>query len=147
MADNKLELIIEVDPARANAGIKSVNAGLSSMEQAAVKGGAAASAGMDQFTASMVKGATAGNLIADAIKKAIDFAKSWTIEAAKMAAHEQRMEASGRALAKAHGIANEQFEKAVESVRKIGFHGEDAVHAIDRMIIADLELSKAQGLA
>jgi len=49
------------------------------------------------MTASMVKGATAGNLIADAIKKAVEWTKSWTIEAAKMAAHELRMAASGRA--------------------------------------------------
>lgn len=90
----------------------------------------------------MVKGATAGNLFADAIKKAIEWAKSWTIEAAKLAAHEIRLEASGRALAKAHGIAGGAFEKAVESVRKIGYHGEDAIHTIDRLIIADIDLSK-----
>jgi len=32
-------------------------------------------------------------------------------------------------------------------VRKIGYHGEDAIHTIDRLIIADLDLSKATGLA
>ena len=35
MADNKLELVVEVDVNKANASIKSVNTGLSSMEQAA----------------------------------------------------------------------------------------------------------------
>jgi len=35
----------------------------------------------------------------------------------------------------------------VEAVRKIGYHGEDAIHTIDRLIIADLDLSKATGLA
>jgi hypothetical protein len=35
------------------------------------------------MTASMVKGATAGNLLADAIKQAIQWAKDWTIDAAK----------------------------------------------------------------
>jgi hypothetical protein len=117
------------------------------MEQIAAKTARGASAGIDGMTARMVKGATAGNLIADAIKKAVEWTKSWTIEAAKMAAHELRMEASGRALAKAHGIAADAFEKAVEAVRKIGYHGEEAIHTIDRLIIADLDLSKAEGLA
>jgi hypothetical protein len=147
MADNKLELVVEVDTNRANASIKSVNAGLSRMEQTAAKAARGASAGIDGMTASMVKGATAGNLLAEGIKKAVEWAKNWTVEAAKMAAHESRMEASGRALAKAHGIAAEAFEKSVEGVRKIGYHGEDAIHTIDRLIIADLDLSKATGLA
>ena len=64
-----------------------------------------------------------------------------------MAAHEVKLEASGRALAKAHGIVAGAFDQAVEAVRKVGFHGEEAIHTIDRMIVADLDLSKAQGLA
>jgi hypothetical protein len=145
--NNKLELVIEIDPSKANAAIKGINTGLSSIEQAAVKGATGASAGMDRFTASMVKGATAGNLIADAITNAINVAKEWTIEAAKMAAHEQRMETSSRALAKAHGIATDEFERSVEAIKDVGFLTEDAVHAVDRLIIADLELSKGKGLA
>jgi hypothetical protein len=39
----------------------------------------------------MVKGATAGNLLADGIKKVMEWAKNWTVEAAKMAAHESRI--------------------------------------------------------
>ena len=90
MADNinnKLELVVEVDVNKANASIKSVNAGLSSMEQAASKAAHGASAGIDGTTASVVKGATADNLIAESIKKAFEWAKEWTIEAANHAAH------------------------------------------------------------
>ena len=47
MADNKLELVVEVDVNKANASIKSVNTGLSSMEQAAGKAARGASAGID----------------------------------------------------------------------------------------------------
>ena len=49
MADssNKLELVVEVDVNKANASIKSVNTGLSSMEQAASKAAHGASAGYD----------------------------------------------------------------------------------------------------
>ena len=71
MADNsKLELVVEVDVNKANASIKSINTGLSSMEQAAGKAAGGASAGIDGLTVSMVKGSAAGNLLADSIKKA-----------------------------------------------------------------------------
>jgi len=75
MADNnKLELVVEVDVNKANASIKSVNTGLSSMEQAASKAAHGASAGIDGMTAGMVNGAAAGNLIAESIKKALEWA-------------------------------------------------------------------------
>ena len=87
MADNnKLELVVEVDVNKANASIKSINTGLSSMEQAAGKAARGASAGIDGLTVSMVKGSAAGNLLADSIKKALDWAKEWTLGAAQHAA-------------------------------------------------------------
>jgi hypothetical protein len=45
--DNKLELVVQVDVDKANASIKSVNAGLSTMEQTAAKTARGASAGID----------------------------------------------------------------------------------------------------
>jgi hypothetical protein len=45
--NNKLELVVEVDVNKANASIKSINTGLSSMEQAAGKAARGASAGID----------------------------------------------------------------------------------------------------
>ena len=62
-ADNKLELVGEVDVNKANASIKSINTGLSSMEQAAAKAARAASAAIEGLTVSMVKGPTLGNLL------------------------------------------------------------------------------------
>ena len=100
---NQIELVVTVEVDKANQSIKSVNANLSGIEAAATKSARAASGGIDGMTASMVKGATAGNLLADAIKKAIEFAKEWTIEAAKEAAHAERAVAITRTLAKAHG--------------------------------------------
>ena len=148
MADNnKLELVVEVDVNKANASIKSVNTGLSSMEQAASKAARGASAGVDGMTASMVKGATAGNLLAEGIKKAIEWAKEWTIGAAEHAAHADKMGMSMVALAKAHGVAEEAAKKSVEAVKKVGFSTEDAIHAVDRLMVADMSLSKAEGLA
>ena len=61
MADsNKLELVVEVDVNKANASIKTINTGLSSMEHAAARAGAGAASGIDAMTASVIKGATAG---------------------------------------------------------------------------------------
>src|ERR1017187_5792333 len=148
MADNsKLELVVEVDVNRANASIKSINTGLSSMEQAAGKAARGASAGIDGLTVSMVKGATAGNLLADSIKKALDWAKEWTIGAAEHAAHTDKMSMSMTALAKAHGVSAEASNRAVQAVKDVGFGTQDAIHAVDRLMVADMNLSKAQGLA
>ena len=148
MADNnKLELVVEVDVNKANASIKSINTGLSSMEQAASKAARGASAGIDGITVSMAKGAVAGNLLADVIKGAIEWAKKWTVEAAQYAAHTTKMEASMNALAKAHGEVPGAVNSAVEAIKKVGFSTQDAIHAVDRLMIADMHLSKAQGLA
>ena len=117
---NKLELVVEVDVNKANASIKSVNTGLSGMEQAAAKAARGASAGIDGMTASMVKGAAAGNLIAESIKKALDWAKEWTLGAAEHAAHTDKMSLSMASLAKAHGVSAEASNKAVEAVKTVG---------------------------
>ncbi len=148
MPDNsKLELVVEVDVNKANASIKSINTGLSSMEQAATKAAHGASAGIDGMTHSMTKGAAAGHLLADAIEHALEWMKEWTIGAAEHAAHADRMGLSMLALAKAHGVGAAAAEHAVEAVKKVGFSTEDAIHAVNRLVIADMSLSKATGLA
>lgn len=70
-ADYKLVTVVEVDAHKANASIKSVSTGLSCMGQAAVhatKGASAGIEGIEGMTASMGKGATAGNLFAESIQ-------------------------------------------------------------------------------
>ena len=147
MADNKLQLVVEVDTNRANASIKSVNASLSSMETSAVKAARGASQGVDGMTAAMVKGATAGNLLADAIKSALTWAKEFTFGSVMMAAQNAKAEASLKALAGAHGISAAAVKQHTVALEEIGFEYTEAAHAIQRLIVADLELSKAQGLA
>jgi hypothetical protein len=132
---------------KANQSIKSVNANLSGIEAAATKSARAASSGIDGMTASMVKGATAGNLFADAIKKAIDFAKEWTVEAAKEAAHADRAVAIARTLARAHGDGAGAAQKAIEAIREVGYAASDATTSVQKLIIADIGLDKAQSLA
>ena len=147
MADNRLELVVEVDTNRANASIKSVNASLSSMEVSAVKAARGAAQGIDGMTAAMVKGATAGNLLADAIKSALTWAKEFTVGSVMMAAENAKAEASLKALANAHGVGAAAAARQVAAIEDIGFEYTEAAHAVQRLIVADLELSKAQGLA
>ena len=129
MADNsKLELVVEVDVNKANASIKSVNTGLSSMEQAATQAARGASQGIDGMTASMVKGATAGNLLAESIKQALNWAKEWTIGAAEHAAPTDKMALSMESLAKAHKVSSDAANKAVLAVKAVGFETQDAIH-------------------
>jgi hypothetical protein len=120
MADNnKLELVVEVDVNKANASIRSINTGLSSMGHAAGKAARGASAGIG-FTVSMVKGAAAGNLLADPTTKALDWAKEWTIGAAEHAAHTNQMSTSMTALAKALGVSAEARDRLETEVTRTG---------------------------
>src|ERR1039458_5195226 len=145
--NNQIELVVTVEVDKANQSIKSVNANLSGIEAAATKSARAASQGIDGMTASMAKGALAGNLHADAIKKAIEFAKEWTVEAAKEAAHADRAVAITRTLAKAHGDGAAAAQKAIEAIRSVGFAAADATTNIQKLIIADIGLDKATSLA
>ncbi|HOQ48103.1 MAG TPA: hypothetical protein PK157_22545 [Bryobacteraceae bacterium] len=146
-ADNKLELVVTVEVDKANQSIKSVNTNLSNIEATSTKAARSASQGIDGMTASMVKGATAGNLLADAIQRVIDFGREWTIGAARQAAQEDRLVAVTRTLARVHGDGAAAAAKAIEAIRQIGYTSEDATTSVQKLIIADIGLQKAQGLA
>ena len=80
-ADNKLELVIQVDAAGANASIKSVNKSLSGLEKTAVSSAKGASQGIDGMTLSMTKAVVAGNAIYDVAKRAFTALKNFTLGA------------------------------------------------------------------
>src|SRR6266446_2013969 len=82
------------------------------------------------MTASMMKGAAADNLIAGAFRTALEWVKAWTLGAVEHATHTEKLTLSMNALAKAHNIT-----------------AEAAVHAVNRLMIADIDLSKAEDLA
>jgi hypothetical protein len=81
MADNRLELVVEVDTKAANANIKSVNSALGSMEQAAVRSARVASQGIDGMTMSMAKAVAAGQAIYGAVMAAARALQSLTLGA------------------------------------------------------------------
>ena len=81
MADNRLELVVEVDTRSANANIESVNSALGSMEQAAVRSARGASQGIDGMTMSMAKAVAAGQAIYGAVMAAARALQSLTLGA------------------------------------------------------------------
>jgi hypothetical protein len=64
-----------------------------------------------------------------------------------MAAENAKAEASLKALANAHGVGAAAAARQVAAIEEVGFEYTEAAHAVQRLIVADLELSKAQGLA
>jgi hypothetical protein len=64
--------VIEVQADEANAQIKGVNQSLAGIERIAVSVAKNASEGIDGITASMAKGALAGNLLGEAIRGAAE---------------------------------------------------------------------------
>lgn len=146
-SSNQIELVVTVEVDRANRSIKSVNANLSSIEAAATRSARAASQGIDGMTASMVKGATAGNLLAEGIKKALGWVKELTVEVAKYAARTEVMGIVSSQLAKANGIAAEKVNILVKQVAHLGITTQEAHGVIQRMIFAELDLAKATDLA
>jgi hypothetical protein len=80
-ADNKLELVIEINPSKPNAAITSINKNISDFEKQIVTSTQKASSGFDGMTASMTKGVLAGNAIYDMAKKGFEMLKSFTLGA------------------------------------------------------------------
>jgi hypothetical protein len=148
MADkSKIELVIEVDPSKGNAGIKSINTGLSSMEQSAVRATRSASQGMDGFTSSMVKGAAVGNLLAEGIRTALGWLKQMTVEVAKYASRTEVMTIVSNQLAKVNNVAAGSVDLLIKRITGLGITTQEAHGVIQRMIFAELDLAKAIQLA
>ena len=144
---NQIELVVTVEVDKANKSIKSVNANLSSIEAAATRSARAASSGIDGMTASMVKGATAGSLLADGIKKVLGWVKDLTIETAKYAARTDVLAMVTQQLAKVNNVSASGVSLLVERIKELGITTQEAHGVIQRMIFAELDLGKAAQLA
>ncbi len=83
--------------------------------------------------AAMVKGATAGNLLAEAIKSALTWVKDFTVGSVMMAAENAKAEASLKALANAHGVGAAAAAMQVSAIEEIGFEYTEAAHAVQRL--------------
>lgn len=146
-ADNKLELVVEIDTNRANASIKSVNSSLSSMEAAAAKSARGASAGIDGLTASMVKGAAAGTVLGHAFERAVGWLKEYGAEIVKYAARTQTLGVVTNQLAKVNDYNATSVNRLVDRIKQLGVSTQEAHGVVQRMIFAELDLSKATDLA
>jgi hypothetical protein len=144
---NKMELVVELNPQQANAALGGINKNLSEVERAAVQAARNSSTAMDGMTASMVKGATAGNLLADSIKNVVNWVKEWSIGAAEATAHVERLQAGMMALSRANGVSGESARKAVEAIKLVGFTSADAVAAVNRLMISRIGVQNAGQIA
>ena len=146
-ADNKLELVVEVDVNKANASIKSINSGLSSMERVATQAARGASAGIDGFTVSVAKGAAAGALFAGALEKVVGWLKEAGVEIVKYAARTEALTVVTSQLAKVNGYQESAVARLVERIKALGISTQEAHSVVQRMIFAELDLAKATELA
>ncbi len=143
----KLELVITVDGDKANAEVKRFNQNLQDIGKHGQQAGEHAGGALEHLTSHIAKGVAVGNLLASAFEKLLDVAKELAVESAKLAAQNQYAEAATEAVARANGIATEAVEKHVKAVQKLGFHDDEALFLIRRLIIAQIDLSKATDVA
>jgi hypothetical protein len=62
-------------------------------------------------------------------------------------AENAKAEAGVRAMAQAHGVSAAAAARHVAAIQQIGFEYTEAAQAVKRFLVADLDLSKAEGLA
>lgn len=149
MATNpKLELEVTVDEqGKAKVSLKELQKGLDGLGSAGEKGGRRASAGMDDLTASMMKGVVGAVGIIAIFEKVTGAIKDLTIESVKLAAHNEYAAAMTMQLAKLNGLNADATMKYVEAVKARGYHDEEALLLIGRMIRGEMDLTKAVELA
>ncbi len=146
-SDNTLQLVIQVEADKANNSIKSVNASLSSLESTAVSASRGASQGVDGLTASVAKGAAAGTLLAHAFEKVVGWVKEYTLEAAKLAARNETLAVVNQQLARANSYNSDAIERLVDRIKALGITTQASRDTVNKMIAAQLDLSKATELA
>lgn len=146
-ADSMLDLVVFVETGKANASIKSINVRLSPIESTALSATCRVPRGIGGMTTSIITGATAVNVLAGAIEKALSAANDFSIDSVMLAAENARARHSLNALATAYGVGAAAAAEQVAPNEVIGFEYTEAAHTVSPLVIFDLELSKAQGLA
>ncbi|MCC6389147.1 MAG: hypothetical protein IT167_00995 [Bryobacterales bacterium] len=146
-SSNQVELVVTVEVDKANQSIKSVNANLSSIESTAARSARGAAAGIDGMTAAMVKGAAAGNILAHAFEQVVGWLKEYGTEIVKYAARTQTMGVVTNQLAKVNEYNSGAVGRLVERIKQLGISTQEAHGVVQRMIFAELDLSKATELA
>jgi hypothetical protein len=144
---NTLQLVIQVEADNANNSIKSVNASLSSLESTAVSAARGASQGIDGLTASVARGAAAGTVLAHAFEKVVGWVKEYTLEAARLAARNETLAVVNQQLARANSYNGDAIERLVDRIKALGITTQASRDTVNKMIAAQLDLSKATDLA
>lgn len=81
------------------------------------------------------------------LQEGVTFLKDWTVGAVEGAAHVDKMATAMTALGRVNGITSDGLEKAVQSVKKIGFTTEESIAMINRAVAGGLGAGNAVALS
>jgi len=146
-SDAKLELVITVDGDKANAEIKRLNQNLDDIGKHGKQAGDHAGGALDHLTGKIAAGAAVGEVLAGTFEKLVEVAKEFAVEATKLAAHNEFVAATTEQLARIHGLSAAAVKGHAQAIKLLGFHDSEALTVVNRMIVAELDLTKATQLA
>ena len=147
MAANKIYIQVDFQSQSANQAITTLNKNIGAIGAAASQATIKASAGIDGMTSSMLKAVTGGNLLSNTIQTALQWLKQMGADAVLQATQVERMQVATEQLAKANGIALEAVNQYSEAIQRLGIEDDKALEIINQMILANIHLSKTEGLA
>lgn len=147
MAANRIYIQVDFQSQSANQAITTLNKNIASIGSAAKSATATATGAISGLTSTFLKGVVGGNLLTNAIQTALAALKDFGVQAAIQGAQIERMEVATLELAKANGIAAEEIQKRSEAVQQLGIEDDKALEVINKMIVANVDLEKAQPLA
>lgn len=146
-ASNQVELVVVVGVDGANKSIKTVNSSFASMEQAAVSATAKATVGLNGLEGAMTRSVAVGNVLSNVFQKMLGWLKEYGAEVVTYAARTQTMGVVSTQLAKVNGYNADAVQRLVERIKALGISTQEAHGTVQRMIFAQLDLTKATDLA
>ena len=160
-APNELNLQITGDATNYNRAADSANKSTARLGQTAQQVGRGASQSFEQMavsasrsqrgvsdlTSSLAKGVLAGTLLAGSFAGALSALRDYTSEAAKLAARNETLAVVSSQLAKANGLNDTAVQALVVRMKELGITTQQSFDAVNKMIAAQLDLSKATDLA
>lgn len=143
---NQMVLVVEVQTDAANAKVSAFNKNLNGVERTAVSVQQHTKHGFDAMAKSMAQGVVVGALVTDTLRGMIDLMKEWSTGAAQLAARNEMLAVVNTNLAKSNGYSAESIERLVDRIKGMNITTQAARNVVNRMMVAQLDLSKAVDL-
>src|SRR5678816_323581 len=158
---NELNLLITGDSASYNKAADSANRATAKLGDSAQRSGDKASKSFEQMALSAGRGAAgindlskslagavlSGTLLADGLEGALSKLKEYTVEAAKLAARNETLQVVSQSLARVNGVGEDAVARLVERMKGLNITTQQSYSTVNRLIVAQIDLSKAMGLA